>query len=287
MRKRLLREFRPSLEQSEARWPPSAGALAQAAAGGPSTTDLPTDLSGNSGELADNQNGLTVRGVAAIPSARATGIQLDRVTNPSGQNAEFHPPFGHVLVQTRLPIPGQVYNTLFISLYNGSGTTFTASDNLTVRTSNSPSGQQFPILTGAQVWKPGGRIVIYVLSKKYYPFTPVTSAGFEFNFVSPRTTAIPGPSGIALRIRYNPATFDRILDYYVTSGTGARGHTFGLPDTAIWALYPPPAKTSTCDGEIGLDFGWTTVEGVGQTLFGRASDGEFELAPKRFGRNRS
>jgi hypothetical protein len=239
MRYRRL-EFRPRLERLETKQPLSAAAAVTSAE--PSTLALTTDPSGNSGQLADNQNGLTVQGAGAIPAPQVTKIQLDRVTNPKGQNALFNPPFGHVLVQTRLPIPGQVYNILFVSVYNGSGMTLTASDDITVRTSNTPAGQEFPILTGDQQWKPGGRIVFYVLSKKYYPFTPVVSSGFQFNFVSPKATAIPGPSGIALRVKYNPATFDQTLDRSVTSGPGAIGHQFGLPDTAIWALYPPTAK---------------------------------------------
>jgi hypothetical protein len=245
MRHSLLRGFRPRLERLESKQPLSASTLASSAVGAmaePSTAALTTDPSANSGQLADNQNGLTVQGADAIPDPGITRIKFDRVTNPKGSNALFSPPFGHDLVQTKLPIPGQVYNILFISVYNGSGTTLTASDHITVRTSNTPAGEQFPILTGDQVWKPGGRIVFYLLSKKYYPLTPTQSAGFRFNFDHPGATAVPGPSGIALRIRYNPATFDQILDRYVTSGPGAIGHQFGLPDTAIWALFPPSAK---------------------------------------------
>jgi hypothetical protein len=238
MRHRLLRGFRPRLERLESKQPLSASTLVSSAVTGALTMDPST----NSGQLADNQNGLTVQGADAIPDPRITRIKFDRVTNPVGSNALFNPPFGHVLVQTNLPIPGQVYNILFISVYNGSGTTLTASDHITVRTSNSPAGEEFPILTGDQVWKPGGRIVFYLLSKKYYPLTPVQSAGFRFNFDNPGSTAVPGPSGIALRIRYNPATFDQTLDRYVTSGPGAIGHQFGLPDTAIWALFAPTAK---------------------------------------------
>lgn len=89
---------------------------------------------------------------------------------------------------------------------------------------------------------PGGRIVFYVLSKKYYPLVPTQSAGFQVNFSTPAATGIPGPSGIALRIKYNPATFLKTLDYYVTSGPGAIGHQFGLPDTAIWQILPDSGK---------------------------------------------
>lgn len=245
MRFRPLREFRPSLERLETKQPLSAGVSAAQAVGTtaePSISVLTTEPFASSGQLADHQNGLSVQGAGALPAPGVTRVEFDRVTNPKGNNALFNPPFGHVLVQTRVPVSGQVYNILFISVYNGSGSTFTSSDNITVRTSNTPAGQYFPILQGDQEWKPGGRIVFYVLSKKYYPFTPTQSAGFQFNFISRRVAAVPGPSGIALRIKYNPATFDRVLDRAVTSGPGAIGHQFGLPDTAIWALYPPTAK---------------------------------------------
>jgi hypothetical protein len=72
--------------------------------------------------------------------------------------------------------------------------------------------------------------------------TPSKSAGFQFNFVSPRIQAIPGPSGIFLRLRYNPATFDKVLDTIVVSGPGARGHQTGLADTAIWEIIPATTK---------------------------------------------
>ncbi len=180
-------------------------------------------------------------GIGPRPSVPLPPISLDRVTNPHGRNALFDPPFGHVLVQSTLPVPGQIYNVLFLSVYNGTNETFTASDGLGVRTASSP-GQWYPILSGNEVWAPGGRIVFYVISKKYYPLTPTQSTGFQINFSSPKATGIPGPSGIGLRIRYDPATFLQKLDYLVTSGPGAIGHQFGLPDTAIWQILPRSSK---------------------------------------------
>ncbi len=47
---------------------------------------------------------------------------------------------------------------------------------------------------------------------------------------------IPGPSGIFLRLTYDPATFARTLDWIVAYGQGAQqgaGSALGLPDTAI------------------------------------------------------
>ena len=61
-------------------------------------------------------------------------------------------------------------------------------------------------------------------------------SGFEFNLGGARSVAIPGPSGIALRIKYNPATFSRTLDSIVAFGPGnqgGKGAKFGLPNTAI------------------------------------------------------
>ena len=180
----------------------------------------------------------------SAPTRPIVQISLDRVTNVKGRNALFDPPFGHVMVQANAPVPGKVYNVLFLSVYNATAQTFTAADNIRVRLSNDKRGVSYPILSGSDVWAPGGRIVFYVLSKQYYPISPTQSAGFQFNFVTPKATAIPGPSGIGLRIRYNPATFIKTLDHYVTSGPGAIGHQFGLPDTAIFQILKNRARQS-------------------------------------------
>jgi hypothetical protein len=179
--------------------------------------------------------------VGPKPAVPLPPISLDRVTNPHGRNALFDPPFGHVLVQNAQPIPGKVYNILFLSVYNATNRTFTASDGIAVRVSSSHANW-FPILTGNEVWAPGGRIVFYVLTNKYYPLTPTQSTGFQINFSSPKATGIPGPSGIALRVKYDPATFLNTLDGLVTSGPGSYGHQFGLPDTAIWQILPRSSK---------------------------------------------
>lgn len=226
---RLLRDFRPRIERLEAKRPLSAG---------PSMAHA----SGAKGQAA------MAGAAAASPAAFQhqpflnLGIALDRVTNPHGRNADLDPPFGHVLVQSAEPVPGQVYNILFLNVFNGTGRVFTAKDGLRVRTSGTPTGQWFPILTGDQQWKPGGNIIFYIVNKKYYRLTPTQSAGFQFNFVSPRVTAIPGPSGIGLRVKYDPATFIKKLEWLVTSGPGAIGHQFGIPDTAIWNIIPSTPK---------------------------------------------
>ena len=94
-----------------------------------------------------------------------------------------------------------------------------------------------PILTGNEVWKPGQRIVFYVLTKKYYPLPSEVHSGFEFDLGGASSVAIPGPSAIALRIKYEPATlFSKTLDQIVVFGQGNQGGdgaNYGLPDTAI------------------------------------------------------
>lgn len=172
------------------------------------------------------------------PPAPGIALNMDRITNPTDANKILQPPFQHVILQDKAPVPGQTYNVMFISVWNGTNQTFTAADNLRARLSTQSPGHDYPILTGNQVWKPGDRIVFYILTKKYYPLAPTASAGFKFNFVNPRVTAIPGPSGIFLRVKYNPATFNKVLDAIVVSGKGARGSYLGLPDTAIWEILP-------------------------------------------------
>jgi hypothetical protein len=163
---------------------------------------------------------------------------MDRITNPTPVNAILKPPFPQVMVQSRPPVPGQVYNILFVSVYNRTRRTFTASDGLTVKLSDQTSAHAYPILTGNEVWAPRQRFVFYALTKKHLPGSPVVNSGFEFNFVNPSVIAIPGPSGIFQRVKYNPATFSQVLNTIVTSGPGAKGHLLGLPDTSLWELIP-------------------------------------------------
>jgi len=168
---------------------------------------------------------------AAVTSP-ATHFFAYRITNPSPYNGYLIPPFTQVLVQSRQPVPGQVYNILYITVRNGTAQTFGASSNFLVRL---PGGQSFPILTGSQQWKPGQIFVFYVLTKKYYPLQPLPG-GFQLDLGGSSSTLIPGPSGIFLRIKYNPTTFAHALNQIVAYGQGAqggKGPKLGLPDTAI------------------------------------------------------
>jgi hypothetical protein len=118
---------------------------------------------------------------------------------------------------------------------NGTAQTFDASSGFTVRLTNQGRIPGFPILTGNQQWKPGQVFVLYVLTKKYYPVSFV-AGGFQVNLGGRSSTLVPGPSGIFLRLKYDPATFARTLDWIVAYGQGAQlgqGPKFGLPDTAI------------------------------------------------------
>lgn len=232
MRRRSERRYRPELEGLEPKQ-----ALSAIAAQAP-FAHLAVSARGSAFHQVRDSRALPVSGLdQRVPFI--TGITMDRITNPMHHNQVLIPPFQHVLVQSHKPVPGQVYNLLFLSVWNGTGRTFDASSGLAVRISNQTPAHAYPILTGNQQWRPGQRIVFYLLTKKYYPLSPEVTAGFVFNFVnSPRVVAIPGPSGIFLRLRYNPATFDRVLDSIVITGPGSRGHQLGIADTAIWEIIP-------------------------------------------------
>jgi hypothetical protein len=167
-----------------------------------------------------------------------------RITNPTYRLVHLVPPFQQVLVQKIKPIPGQVYNILFVVVQNNTGQTFTAANDFRVRLpgytgTRRVTGNAFPVLTGDQVWKPKTWIVFYAISKKYYPLSPQVSAGFQLQTGGRSSTLVPGPSGIFLRLTYDPARFASQLDWIVAYGQGAElgaGAKLGLPDTAINSL---------------------------------------------------
>ena len=233
MRRRPNTRFRPGLERFEEKQLLSAGASTAHA-------------------LATNRDN---SGASGDPAAtrKQTGYLAYRITNPSNFSVNLIPPFQHVLVQRAQPVPGQVYNVLFVAVKNGTAKTFTASDNFTVRLpgftgTHRVVGNDFPVLTGDQVWRPNQWIVFYVLGKKYYPLSPQVAAGFQLNTDGRSSTLVPGPSGIFLRLKYDPATFDKTLDWIVAYGQGAQlgaGSKLGLPNTAINLLVS--AKTKRMD----------------------------------------
>ena len=158
------------------------------------------------------------------------GYLVYRITNPNIHNNNLTPPFSHVRVQTVQPVPGQIYNVLYVAVRNGTAQTFDASSGFEAKYPNNVA--TFPILTGAEQWKPGQEFIFYVLTKKYYPLPSQVHSGFEFSLAGARSVAIPGPSGIFLRLKYNPATFDRTLDAIVAAARvrrGARASDWGCP----------------------------------------------------------
>ena len=153
-------------------------------------------------------------------STTNVGYLVYRITNPNRFNNHLSPPFTQVLVQSQQPVPGQVYNVLFVVVRNGTAKTFDASSGFAVKLPQDPNS--FPILTGSQQWKPGQQFVFYVLTKKYYPLPSQVHSGFQFDLGGARSVSIPGPSGIFLRVKYDPATFARTLDSIVVLGAGTK-----------------------------------------------------------------
>jgi hypothetical protein len=241
MHKRSTQKTLPGLERLEEKQLQSAGSSTQSRPRGESASrvlaSLPAEMSGPAGVAAGAAVAVSGQAVdSPNPQAKkpTTGFLMYRITNPDRFNNTLIPPFGQVLVQPNQPVPGQVYNILSVVARNGTSQTFTASSGFFVRFPT--SNYTVPILTGNEEWKPGERIVFYVLTKKYYPLPSEQNSGFIFDLAGARSVAIPGPSAIALRIRYEPATFSRTLDSIVAFGPGNQGGVgakFGLPNTAI------------------------------------------------------
>jgi hypothetical protein len=282
MHERPITTFRPGLEPLEEKRPLSASAStapfvnlkagSQAPASPPADTpgalgavrDLPTNRAvptRRSGSVPKENGSSQINAHISISSVMPKpnhGYLVYRITNPNRFNNQLIPPFNHVLVQALLPVPGQVYNVLYVVVRNGTARTFDASSGFMVRFPGQPVS--IPILTGNEQWKPGQEFVFYVLTKKYYPLpvngTPrdkpsLVTGGFNFLLGGARSVAIPGPSGIVLRIHYDPARFDRTLDAIVAFGQGAEGGAgvkYGLPDTAIYEFVSAKTRRSDFGG---------------------------------------
>jgi hypothetical protein len=225
MRKRAIMKFRPGFERFEPKQLPSSGGLA-----------LHAVVSKTQPTATSTQNQSTNPNLAG-------GFQLERITQPSNGNSELIPPFQQVRVQSLQPVPGRIYNILSVSVRNSTARTFSANDGFEVKVTGQK--QSFPVLTGDQTWKPGQVLVFYILSKQYYPIRPIVGAGFEFNLGGSTGTAIPGPSGIFQRVKYNPATIAKVINFIIPFGPGAKGHRLGLPDTAIWEFLSAKANVQT------------------------------------------
>jgi hypothetical protein len=244
MRRRSIARFVPDLETFEAIELLSAGSLSahDGASGNSSRPVAPhSDVASDAGHATGAVPASQARSNAQSPSHRpappgASGFLAFRVTNTPFQTPyKLIPPFQQVLVQAKQPVPGQVYNVTTVAVKNGTAQTFTSKNGFTVRMTNQGRTPGFPILTGNEQWKPGQILVFYVLTKKYYPVSFV-AGGFQFNLGGRSSTAIPGPSGIFLRLKYNPPTFARTLNWIVAFGQGnqlGQGAKFGLPNTSI------------------------------------------------------
>jgi hypothetical protein len=226
MRQRTTKSFHPDVERFEAKQLLSVGSPTAAVA-----RDHPAEKSGASQATGD---------AASKPTSLSKSFLAYRITIPNYRLVHLVPPFQQVLVQRIQPVPGRQYNILFVAVQNGTGQTFTAANHFKVRLPGYTGSRRvvdhaFPILTGNQVWKPKTWIVFYALSKEYYPLSPQISAGFQLD-TGRSSTIVPGPSGIFLRLTYNPATFAKTLDWIVAYGQGAQqgaGSALGLPDTVI------------------------------------------------------
>jgi hypothetical protein len=229
MRRRLLITFRPDLDPLEAKQPLSAG-VSTAMAATHAVEKAKTAASSSATPLAVQPH---------------TGYLVYRIGQPKTLTV-LKPPFQQVLVQKTQPVPGQTYNILQIAVRNGTAQTFTSSSNFTVQLSGQTT--ETPILTGNETWQPNQYIVFYVLSKKYYPIQNTNAGGFIFHLDGAYSLAIPGPSAIFLRLKYDPKTFAHTLDSIVAYGQGsqnATGNRFGVPNTAIWTFVS--AKTQRID----------------------------------------
>ncbi len=219
MRRRPILTFRPDLERFEKRellsaGPPGPHAVRDAT--GPFATER--QAAAASARPGTGHGG----GTAGV------GYLAYRITNPSIHSTNLKPPFLHVLVQQAQPVPGKTYNVLYVAVVNQTAKTFTAADGLTVRVpgftgTKRVAGNAFPVLTGDEVWSPGQWAIFYIVGHEYYPMSPQVAAGFQLQAGGRSSTMVPGPSGIILRLTYEPSGFLRALDNNVLAGQGARG----------------------------------------------------------------
>lgn len=233
-------KFQPDLERLEAKRTMSASAtpahVAHAANAVAPATDSVAAAAAHPTPAAAGGAANAPVSAAAVERKPNFGYLVYRITNPTPYNNRLTPIVRNVAVQGIQPVPGQTYNILFVSVRNGTRQTFTATNSqFLVRLP--PALRSFPILTGDQVWRPGEIFVFYILSKKYYPLPSQVHSGFQFSLDGARSIGIPGPSGIFQRIKYNPATFDQVLDNVVKYGMGNQGGIgvhFGLPNTSVY-----------------------------------------------------
>jgi hypothetical protein len=250
MRKRRKTWFRPGLEPLEPKQTPSAtvaaASAAHLAAGRAALHAAPQPHKPPQVKAVPHPRALKQAAAATAAAGKVSasaikakfGYLVYRLVNPTPSTGTFTPPFGHVLVQARQPIPGQWYNILWVAVRNNSDQTFDAT-NSDFKVRLSGQKQYTQILTGDETWKPGETKILYVLTKQYYPLSNQVTGGFEFLLDGAWSVAIPGPSGIFLRIKYSPDTINKILDYALLRGPGSqggRGLKYGMPVTSIFGF---------------------------------------------------
>lgn len=244
MRQRGSMKYRPDLERFEAKLLLSAGGSSRA---------TPLAHTAAAAHAAAAASDVGTSSAHASPSAKqkgpgggtaGAGYFAYRITNPTYRLVHLKPPFLNVAVQAVKPVPGKTYNILFVVVRNGTGQTFTASDGITVRVPGKSGTRQeatpsFPLLTGNETWAPNQWVVLYILGRHYYPLSAQVAAGFQIQAGGRSSTMVPGPSGIFLRLKYDPATFAKTLDSIVAYGQGAQmgnGSALGMPDTDLNVL---------------------------------------------------
>ena len=189
MHQRTITKYLPGLERLEEKQLLSAGPLTRPftslESGSRALEAHPADTSsapGATGSVPSRDTGQEVEAPDTPAKKPTTGYLMYRITNPNRFNKGLNPPFSQVLVQSRQPVPGQVYNILFVVARNGTAKTFNASSGFYVKIPQSRT--VFPILTGSEQWKPGQRFVFYILTKKYYPLPSEVHSGFEFDLAA-------------------------------------------------------------------------------------------------------
>lgn len=195
MPQRPLTKYLPGLEPLEHKQLLSAGpttrALEHVASGSKELASHPADTSSTaSAGVATPSKGQKVETPATPQKKPTTGFLMYRITNPNRYNKGLNPPFAQVLVQPNQPVAGHTYNILWVIARNGTAQTFNASSGFYVRFPT--SNYTVPILTGNEEWKPGQRIVFYVLTQKYYPLPSQVHSGFEFNLAVRGQSRFPG-----------------------------------------------------------------------------------------------
>ena len=185
------------------------------------------------------------------------GYLLFRITNPNTYNKTLRPPFNQVLVQTQQPVPGQVYNILFVVGEEWHGTNLQCEQWFLCE---DPSiSCDLPILTGNEQWKSGQQIVFYIMTKKYYPlpstrFMTDSSSTWPARGRSEFRDHRESISGSNTILPHSPTR--SIISSALVKAQGGGGVRFGMPRHFINEFLPrkptgtiSPATSSSTLGE--------------------------------------